>query len=138
MKTKYFALAMAFVLAMALAGCSAGREENSAPMTPSSGVSGNPDSRNSSEVNTASPSASSSVGNDALSGGGAGGTNDLDNDGVPDGEAGTGVQGRSWGGDALDDVGDAAGDMIRGAGDIARDAGNAIGNAANDVGSTIR
>lgn len=136
MKTKYFALAVALILAVALTGCSAGREENSAPMTPSSGVSGNPDSRNSAGVNTASPSASSNVGNDALNGGGAGGTNDLDNDGTPDGSAG--VQGRSRGGSALDDVGDAAGDVLRGAGDIARDAGNAIGNAANDVGSAMR
>lgn len=140
MKTKYFALAVAFILAVALTGCSAGREESSAPMTPSSGVSGNPDSRNSAGVNTASPSVSSGVGNDALNGGGAGGTNDLNNDGVPDDNAGSSAQsrGRSWGGDALNDVGDAAGDVLRGAGNIARDAGNAIGNAANDVGNAMR
>ena len=141
MKMKYFALAMAVVLTMALTGCSAGRDENSAPMEPSSGVSSDPDSRNSAGVNTASPSASSSVDNDALNGGGAGGTNDLDDDGMPDNSPSTGTdqsRSRSRGGDVLDDIGDAAGDVLQGAGNVARDAGDAIGDAANSVGRAVR
>ena len=64
-----------------------------------------------------------SVSNDAMEGGGAGGTNDTNNDGHPDASP--------------DDLGDAAGDLIEGAGDAAKDAGDAVGRAAEDAGDAV-
>ena len=125
MKKRSFALAMAFVLTLALTGCSAGREGNT--MQPSHNVSGDhSDARSSDGVFGIDD------GNDALQGGGAGGTNDRNNDGLPDGSIGSDV------GQAADDIGRAAGDLARGAGDAVRDAGDAIGNAADDVGRAMR
>ena len=115
MKKRSFALAMAFVLALALTGCSAGREGNT--LEP-----GHTDAYG------------TDAGNDAFQGGGAGGTNDRDNDGLPDGSA----DDRSGVGQAADDIGRAAGDVARGAGDAVRDAGDAIGDAADGVGRAIR
>ena len=74
-------------------------------------------------------------GHAAFEGGGAGGTNDQNNDGLPDGSAGTGGQG---GDSVMDDIGDAAGDLARGAGNAVRDAGDAIGDAARNVGRAMR
>lgn len=120
MKKRHFALAVAFVFALALTGCSANRdEEHSAPVEPT----------------YTQPGASHTVpsgGSDAMEGGGAGGTNDRDNNGLPDG--GTVNDGA---GNAVDDIGDAAGDLTRGAGNVIRDAGNAIGDAANGVGRAM-
>lgn len=121
MKKRSFALAVAFVLALVLTGCSADREVNSLEPGSSAWIGGTAD------------------GNDALQGGGAGGTNDRNNDGLPDSSAGP--DGRSSGsgmGQAADDIGRAAGDLARGAGDAARDAGNAVGNAADGVGRAMR
>ena len=116
MKKRSFALAMAFVLTLALAGCSAGRVGNT--MEPSRNVTGS----DSGVYETAD-------GNDAFEGGGAGGTNDRDNDGRPD--SGIGSDDRSGVGQAVDDIG-------RDAGDLARDAGDAIGDAVDDVGRAMR
>lgn len=138
MKQRRFALAMAIVFALALAGCSANREENSAPVEPAGNAPGGNvqhtpdaggDAQNSPGMN------GGSNGNDAMEGGGAGGTNDLDNNGQPDGAAGTGGQD---GDSVIDDIGDAAGDLARGAGDVVRGAGDAIGDAANDVGRAMK
>lgn len=118
MKTRRFALAMALMFALTLAGCSANREENSSPVEPTHTTPG-------------AAHSDSNNGNDAMDGGGAGGTNDQNNDGLPDSSAGMG------GDDALDDIGDAAGDLARGAGDMIRGAGDAIGDAANDVGRAM-
>ena len=123
MKKRSFALAMAFVLTLILTGCSAGREGNT--LNPGPSVTGSD-----------SGVYESDNGNDAFEGGGAGGTNDRDNDGRPD--SGVGSDDRSGAGQAGDDIGRAAGDLARGAGDVARDAGDAIGNAADDVGRAMR
>lgn len=122
MKTRRFALAMALVFALALTGCSANRAENSSPVEPTHTTPG-------------AAHSDSNGGSDAMEGGGAGGTNDQNNDGHPDGTAGVDSQG---GNSALDDIGDAAGDMARGAGDMIRGAGDAIGDAANGVGRAMR
>ena len=118
MKKRSFVLAMAFVLALALTGCSANREGGIA----------NPghdydDARNSDRIDD---------GNDAFHGGGAGGTNDWNNDGLPDGSVGSDVE------QGVDDIGRTAGDLARGVGDAARDAGDAVGNAADNVGRAMR
>ena len=68
-----------------------------------------------------------------MQGGGAGGTNDQDNNGLPDD-----VDIQNYTGGVGDDIGDAAGDLTRGAGNVIRDAGDAIGDAANDVGRAMR
>ena len=104
MKKRSFALAMAFVLTLALTGCSAGREDNT--LEPSRGVTGSD-----------SGVYETNDGNDAFEGGGAGGTNDRDNDGQPD--------------PGVDDVGRAAGNLARGV-------GNAVGDAVNGVVRTKR
>lgn len=121
MKTRRFALAMALMFALTLTGCSANREEHSSPVEPDHTTPG-------------AVHSDSNDGNDAMEGGGAGGTNDQNNDGHPDNSAETGGQD---GDNALDDIGDAAGDLARGAGDMIRGAGDAIGDAANDVGRAM-
>ena len=129
MKKRSFALAIAFVLTLVLTGCSAGRESNT--MQPSHSVPGSDrDERNSAVIG------GTADGNDAFQGGGAGGTNDRNNDGLPDG--GDGADDQSGMGRAADDIGRAAGDLARGAGDAARDAGDAIGDAADNVGRSAR
>ena len=153
MKLKFFAVAMAFVMAVALTGCFAGREESSSPVEPTNSVSSDSgsrasavvgsDARNSAGVGSDARNSagvddirnSADVGNDAAQGGGAGGTNDLDNDGVPDGSAG---RSRAGVGRAVDDIGDAAGDLARGAGNAVRDVGDAVGDAVSDVGRAVR
>lgn len=148
MKQRRFALATALVFVLALAGCSANREENSAPVEPTNNApSGNVqhtpgaggDAQNSPGMSGGaehSPGMNGgNNGNDAMEGGGAGGTNDLDNNGLPDGAAGSGGQD---GDSVIDDIGDAAGDLARGAGDVVRGAGDAIGDAANDVGRAMK
>ena len=77
----------------------------------------------------------SSVTNDAMEGGGAGGTNATNNDGHP--EASRDHSAQSSGDTPLDDLGDAAGDLIEGAGDAAKDAGDAVGRAAEDAGDAV-
>ena len=123
MKKRSFALTMAFALSLALAGCSAGREDNT--MDPSHSLTGSD-----------SGVYETNGGNDAFEGGGAGGTNDRDNDGRPDASAG--IDDQSGAGQAVDDIGRAAGDLARGAGDVARDAGDAVGDAVDDIGRAIR
>ena len=104
MKKKSFALTVVFALMLALTGCSAGREGHTpGPVGSDSGVYETDD------------------GNEAFEGGGAGGTNDWDNDGQPD----SGV------GQAADDIG-------RGAGDMIQDAGDAIGDAVDDIDRDMR
>ena len=128
MKKRSFALAMAFLLALALTGCSAGRVGNT--VAPSHGVYGSDsDARN-------SDGTGADDGNDAFQGGGAGGTNDQNNDGLPDSSIGADDQ--SGVGQAADDIGRAAGDLARGAGNVVRDAGDAIGDAADNVGRAMR
>ena len=142
MKLKYFALSVALVMALTLTGCSANRNDNGDVPTNSVTPGGNV--QNSAGVDSGVQN-SPSTGNDAMQGGGAGGTNDQNNDGHPDSSAGvngndsgsTGSTGTSVG-RAADDIGRAAGDLARGAGNVVRDAGNAVGNAANNVGSTMR
>lgn len=143
MKLKYFALSMAFVMAAALTGCSANRDiHNTASMPPTNSVSSDGNDRasagvggnvqNSADIGSAQNSAS--IGNDAAQGGGAGGTNDQNNDGTPDGGAvPNGTVGRNYSGTGtvIDDIGDAAGNLARGT-------GNAIGDAANNIGNAMR
>lgn len=122
MKKRSFALAMAFVLALVLTGCSAAREGNT--MQPSHSIPGS----DSGTWNT-DGTFGTADGNDAFQGGGAGGTNDRNNDGQPDG--GIGSDDQSGAGQAVDDIG-------RDAGDLARDAGDAIGDAVDGVGRAMR
>ena len=138
MKLKSIALSMAFVMAVALTGCSANRDTNStAPTQPSNSVPADGGDRASAGIDDARHSSnvqnSADVGNDAAQGGGAGGTNDRNNDGTPDGTSDPANSGN-----LVDDIGDAAGDLARGAGNAARDVGDAIGNAANDAGRAMR
>ena len=121
MKQRRFALAMALVFVLALAGCSANREESSAPVEPTDHISGG-GVQNTPGMGGADHSPGMN-------------SNDQNNDGLPDGSAGTGGQG---GDSVMDDIGDAAGDLARGAGDAVRDAGDAIGDAARDVGRAVR
>ena len=122
MKKRSFALAMAFALALALTGCSADRVGNT--LSPSH------------NVGSDSGVYETNDGNDAFEGGGAGGTNDRDNDGRPD--SGGDSDDQSGVGQAVDDIGRAAGDVARGVGDAARDAGDAIGDAVDNVGRAMR
>ena len=119
MKKRCFALMMAFALALALAGCSAGREGNT--MAPSHSVTGSD-----------SGVYETDNGNDAFEGGGAGGTNDRDNDGQPD------ISADPDAGQAVDDIGRDAGDVARDAGDAVGDAVDGVGDVVNDVGRAIR
>lgn len=154
MKLKFCAISMACVMAAALVGCSANRENNNsaAPVQPTNSVASDYNDRPSADINGAQNGTgmddsdrnsagvdgiqnSANVGNDAAQGGGAGGTNDQNNDGVPDNNT---ARNRSGSNNMIDDVGDAAGNLTRGAGNAVRDAGNAIGNAANDVGRAMR
>lgn len=130
MKLKYFALSMAFLMAVALTGCSANRDKDStASSSPAQSAASDYDDR-----------ASAGMGDGAYYSDNAGGT--MDN-GHASGDYGQndvsgGGSRPSDGGGVMDDIGDAAGDLARGAGDVARGAGNAIGNAANDVGRAMR
>ncbi len=138
MKLKSFALSMACVMAVALTGCSANRDVNStAPIQPTNSVSADSGDQASAGINGTIQN-SANVNNDATQGGGAGGTNDWNNDGTPDGSIADPDRDPSGSGNVVDDIGDAAGDLARGAGNAVRDAGNAIGNAANDVGRAVR
>lgn len=130
MKQKYFALVMAFAMAAALTGCSAGRNDNNAGhVSPTNSLTPDYDDRASAGVGGAQNSAG--LNNDAAQGGGAGGTN-YDQNNVD----GTGIN-PSDGDDLIDDIGDAAGDLTRGVGNAARNAGNAVGNAARNAGSAV-
>lgn len=112
-------------LSVLLTGCGKDMEGETASQQPKPSVSlpiGTPQSPN--------------APNDAAEGGGAGGTNDTDNDGVPDV-----APSHSETGDTdtpLDDLGDAAGDLIQGAGDAVEDAGDAVGKAADRAGRVIK
>ena len=105
MKLKYFALAMAFTMALAMTGCSANRDaNNTASEQPSSSVPADQNDRPSSDV-----------GSGFQSGTGVGDA--IDDIGDAAGDVAQGA------GDAIDDVGDAIGDV-----------GNAVGDAANGTG----
>lgn len=117
-KLKYFALSMAFVMAVALTGCSANRdrdnvESNYPTHSPASDYDGQ---------------ASAGMDDGAYYSNNVGDVQD-NTPGTDHGPSGSGV---------IDDIGDAAGDLARGAGNAVRDAGDAIGNAASDVGRTMR
>ena len=129
MKLKYFTLAMAFAMALALTGCSANRDVNSdAPMSPTNTVSSDQNDRPGSDVGGGSQDGSI-VGDDQ--------NGTVNNDGTGRSITGSGMQGRSDVGNAIDDIGNAAGNLARGAGNAVQDAGNAIGNAANSVGRAV-
>lgn len=139
MKLKYFVLFAALMMALALAGCSADRVDNSASPTASANAV-RPDSaaRNSAGIGRSDEIWSSpgiDAGNDAMQGGGAGGTNDLNNDGRPD--SGTWDIGPD-GNRVSDDIGRAADDLARGTDNIIQNAGDAIGDAASDAGRAMR
>jgi len=128
MKLKYLALSMAFVMAVALTGCSAGRVDDGTASVQPGGAASDSGAQSGAEVsrypqNSVSGAPDPGVSNDAAQGGGAGGTNSQDSDGFSDPSSDIG--------DAVDDIGDAAGDAVRGA-------GNAIGNTANDIGNAMR
>lgn len=94
---------------------------------------------------TASPATTPDNGDDSMEGGGAGGTNDLDNDGHPDESLpspSTGTGGSEGHGDmegAAPSDGSLSGDLEEGVDDLARGirrAGDAIGQTAEDMGKS--
>ena len=124
MKTKHLAILSAVVLAAVLTACGPAAEDEP-------GQDGKPGA--SAQMSRAPES---SMPNDAMEGGGAGGTNDTDNDGKPD--ASPDHSERVSGDGPLEDLGDAAGDLIQGAGDAAEDAGDAVGKAADRAGRAMK
>lgn len=155
MKKKYFALVLGCTLALALVGCSSKKDENSQNIDPSNTVqsnqpenntdmtsSDNPD-RGSAGIESDGPTDTGMDGtdrtqspnvNDAAEGGGAGGTNDVDNDGQPE----SGTESRSRSGSIGDDMGRAADDIINGIGDAGRNVGNAARDMIDDIGNVNR
>ncbi len=133
MKKRMIAWAAALALALALTGCTAGRDSGAAA-DPNRGGAGTGESG---VHESARPTPDV---NDAEDGGGAGGTNDVDNDGKPETEAQARAYDRTHGG-AMDDAGNAVGDAARGigdgVGDIVRGAGNAIRDAGDAVGDAV-
>ena len=132
MKLKSLFFAMAFVMAVALTGCSAGRDDNSAaPVNPTNSVSVDNNAGSSAGMDDNAQgsaglaSANPSGGADGVQGGGTAGNNYY-NDSV----TGNGSHPPKSSG-AMDDIGNAAGDA-------ARSVGDAIGNAANGVGRAMR
>ncbi|HIT32112.1 MAG TPA: hypothetical protein IAC25_04715 [Candidatus Enterenecus stercoripullorum] len=126
MKANHFTVLAAAILAAALlTGCSADQngEAHTQDVRPSGTL-------------RVSDDPEPSVSNDAMEGGGAGGTNDTDNDGQPD--ASPDHSGRVSGDGPLEDIGDAAGDLIEGAGDAVKDAGDAVGKAADRAGNAMK
>ncbi len=128
MKARYFMIAAALTLSVALAGCSAGKDTptHSQDVRPSASMPGNTGNGGMME---------SAVPNDGTMGGGAGGTNDLNNDGTPDAMPGVSEQ---VGSGILDDIGDAAGDLMDDIGNGMENAGDAIENGAGSAGRTTR
>lgn len=114
-----YALSALLILTVTLAGCTSDEE-------------GNPVSQRPEESHSAldSQPPRASVPNDAAQGGGAGGTNDTDNDGIPDADAEHSVHPS----DALEDLKDAADDLLHGAGDALEDAGDGMKRAAGKDG----
>lgn len=137
MKLNYFALSMAAVMAMALAGCSAGREnDNNVSDYPTNSVTSDYDDRASAGMDD-SEYYSDNVG------GGQDDEGHVSDDYYQNNVSGNGGNpanggNSSNGNNVMDDIGDAAGDLARGAGNVVRDAGDAIGDAANDVGRAMR
>ena len=115
MKGKWTLMLVAALMAVSLAGCSSKDTEESPSVIPAS---------------------QTPAGNDAFEGGGAGGTNDPDNDGSPEPDHSQDVDGNDPMNDVeegVEDIGDAAGDIARGAGDAVGDVARGIGDAAGDV-----
>lgn len=135
MKLKLFVLSMACVMAAALVGCSAGRDDDSATSEqPTNSMFTDQNDRASTRPDydanhsDSMDDAYQSDGMDDYYNNGDYGQND-------DYGAGRSRTGRN---NAVDDIGDAAGDLVRGAGNAVRDAGDAIGDAANNVGRAVR
>ena len=126
MKLNYLTVLSAAVLAAAmLTGCGEEQdaERHSQDLSPSGTL-------------RVSEEPEASAANDAMEGGGAGGTNDTNNDGQPD--SSPDHSDRVSGDGPLDDMGDAAGDLIEGAGDAVEDAGDAVGKAADRAGNAMK
>lgn len=75
------------------------------------------------------------VPNDAAEGGGAGGTSDQNNDGMPDSTPGISERVED---SPMEDLGDAAGDVMEGAGDAVEKAGDAVGDTARKAGEAMQ
>lgn len=138
MKLKYFTLAMAFAMALALTGCSANRDvNNSAPMSPTDTVSADQNDRPSADVGGGSQN-SPDVGGTQNSPDVGGAQDDANaSDDVGQNGGRSGMRSRPGVGNAIDDIGNAAGNLARGAGNAVQDVGNAIGNAAGSVGRAV-
>ena len=138
MKVKY--LALAAVLALALTGCSANREDNSAdPVQPTNSVGADRDGYVTPGMDGDAYNSDGLIGNgpSAGVGGGMDGSLGTGSDAAQGGGAGGMGRSRSHTGNVVDDIGDAAGDLARGAGNAVRDACDAIGDAANDIGRAM-
>ena len=132
MKKSVIAWAAALTLALALTGCAADRPVNSAGMNGGGGSAVNSDdpARGSAGIGNGDSRESARPTpdvNDAEDGGGAGGTNDVDNDGKPESDAQARAYDRVHGG--IDDEG-----RIVDSGGTANNGGNANGSTANNAG----
>lgn len=137
MKQKFFALSLACLMVMALAGCSASRDRDSkASDYPSHSVTSDYDDRASAGIDDGAYY-SDNVGGGQDDGGHV--SDDYYQNNVSGNGGNPANGGNSSNGDnVMDDIGDSAGDLARGAGNVVRDAGDAIGDAANDVGRAMR
>ena len=106
---KITAFTLAFILALTLTACSSkDNGQTTTSPTPSAGQSASP-----------SPSITPDPGNDSMEGGGAGGTNDTNNDGKPDADADHSGQPENSD-NLLDDAGEAVEDGLDKAGRAVR------------------
>lgn len=147
MKKSVIAWAAALALAFSLAGCGSSAGMNGSAVNSDDPARGSAGIENGDSRESARPTPDV---NDAEDGGGAGGTNDVDNDGMPETRAQSDAYDRAHGGiddegrivdnggdSVMDDIGNAAGDVARGAGDAVGDAARGIGDAARDAGNAI-
>ena len=126
MKAKYIALAMAVLLSFSFVGCSGRNESSNSSLAPTSSPAATKPGNQNGQNNH----------NDALEGGGAGGTNDSGNNGQSN--ASPDPSARVSGNGVMNDIGNAAGDLMEGAGNAIQDAGDAVGNAMNDAAGNPR
>ena len=130
MKKSIAALTLTMALALVMAGCASDKDKNTASPGVSPSQSAAP-SQTVSPSQSAAPSqtVSPAPGDDSMNGGGAGGTNDRDNDGQPD--AAEDNSGAVTSDSPIGRAGNAVGRGIE-------DAGNAVKNAADDVGRAMQ
>lgn len=117
MKRALTVITLSLVLMLSLASC--GKRDSDSAHTPN--------------ISPAPSASQNTVPNDAFNGGGAGGTNDLDNDGRPDATLPGHTDEEN---DILDNIGDAMEDIADGIADGVGDVASGIGDAGDDLTDT--